>query len=245
LNAVLRQPEQRELPVRYYEDRRNLAKSLLARSAILTSDSKDPKNPKKPHPQFVAHQEAGHPSPIRINLRADTHPANDGVMPEEDVANAAHCMALLAQGSGFGYHVVAGVPNSGSAYAKKLAWVTMLHCIELEKLSQVGGKHAMGGVHDHLDVPARLEHAVLVNNLLGKGESEIDAIHTLRQMHFKVTHLVVFLDLERGGAQVLEEHNVTVHALFTISEVLDDYVQAGVMTPYRRQKVLQYLLDNS
>jgi orotate phosphoribosyltransferase len=244
LNAAL-QP--RPLPIGFYEARAKLAASLMGVKAVLTAESD--------HPFVVARgAERGFKlklhesnpdaplSPIFLNLRTPENP-KPGTLTPEIVARAATCMIYM-RGNAQTYQAVVGVPRAGDPFAEAFARLTHVPRLEMDKLEE-GGKRHIAGVKGRTDVADSVQQVLVIDDLLTKADSKIEAIDSLEKSGFKVTDVMVLVDREQGGGEELAKRGVTLHAVFTLTELLDTYVDSGDLTSYMKGKVLQYLLENS
>ena len=62
------------------------------------------------------------------------------------------------------------------------------------------------------------ETVVLIDDLIISGEGKIAAIETLHAAKLNVRDVVVLIDPEQGGAQVLAQQGYHLHSVFTVSE---------------------------
>jgi uridine monophosphate synthetase len=79
------------------------------------------------------------------------------------------------------------------------------------------------------------ESVILIDDLATTGESKLEAIEKLTQAGLIVKHLVVLIDRQSGAKQAMESAGYDLHALFTLSELLDYWEQ--------RQKVPTELIS--
>ncbi len=81
------------------------------------------------------------------------------------------------------------------------------------------------------------EIAVVLDDVITSGASKLDAIQMLETAGLKVRDIVVLIDREEGGRVPLESRGYHVHAVLTLSDVLDALVAAGRMTPEMRRSI--------
>ncbi len=81
------------------------------------------------------------------------------------------------------------------------------------------------------------ETAVVLDDVITSGASKLDAIQMLETAGLKVRDIVVLIDREEGGRVPLESRGYHVHAVLTLSDVLDALVAAGRMTPEMRRSI--------
>jgi uridine monophosphate synthetase len=81
------------------------------------------------------------------------------------------------------------------------------------------------------------ESVVVLDDLITTGGSKLDAMAPLTDAGLKVKDVVVLVDREQGGRQELAAHGLALHAVLTISELLDSLVRAGRISETVRSDV--------
>lgn len=81
------------------------------------------------------------------------------------------------------------------------------------------------------------EAVVVLDDLITTGGSKLDAMAPLTSAGLKVKDMVVLVDREQGGRQELAAHGLTLHAVLTISELLDSLVRASRISETVRSDV--------
>ena len=82
---------------------------------------------------------------------------------------------------------------------------------------------------------------VLVDDLITRAQSKLEAVQVLRAHGLIVKDVVVLVDREQGGRAGLLEHGCELHAAFTLNEMLDLYAREGRITLEQQREVLSYL----
>ncbi len=251
MNAVLK-PEP-VMPTGYYQTRDRLAPALRGVKAVLPAESHHPFVTERPKPNggiergFKLKLHETRPdaplSPIYLNLRTPDNPKS-GPLTQEIVGLAASCMVYIKLAHKLPCHAVVGVPRAGDPFAAAFAQFTGVKRIELDKFEQ-GEKRHIAGVKGLHSVSKEVQDVLLLDDLLTGADSKIEAVLNLRESGFTVTDAIVLVDREQGGVEALAKHDVIVHSVFTMSELLDGYVANGSMTPYMRTKVQQYLAETA
>ena len=67
------------------------------------------------------------------------------------------------------------------------------------------------------------ETAVVIDDLATTGGSKFEAIEKLTAAGLKVTDVVVLIDRESGAKEALEKEGIRMHALFTLTQLLDHW----------------------
>lgn len=71
------------------------------------------------------------------------------------------------------------------------------------------------------------ERAVVIDDLATTGGSKFEAIDKLKAAGLAVEDVVVLIDRQSGAAEALAEAGYRLHAIFTLSEMLDHWEQTG------------------
>lgn len=89
------------------------------------------------------------------------------------------------------------------------------------------------------------EHVVIIEDLITSGGSTIATAERLRAAGLIVEHAIVLIDREQGGAANLAAAGITVHAVFTLTELLDDLAAQGRIDAAQHDKVLEFIRRNT
>jgi uridine monophosphate synthetase len=90
----------------------------------------------------------------------------------------------------------------------------------------------------------RGQTALLIDDLITKGHSKIEAIAPLEAAGLKVKDVLVLVDREQGGVEELDAHGYTVHAVLTLSQILDVLAGSGHLAAARRDEIKSWLREN-
>jgi uridine monophosphate synthetase len=89
------------------------------------------------------------------------------------------------------------------------------------------------------------ERAVVLDDLITTGGSKLEAIQPLEAAGLIVKDVVVLIDREQGGREELEAAGYRLHAVLRLGEMLERLVEAGRISPERRQQVLATFRDDA
>jgi uridine monophosphate synthetase len=81
----------------------------------------------------------------------------------------------------------------------------------------------------------------LIDDVMASGRSKLWAIEELAKNEIQVTRILVVVDREQGGDEILTARGYPVHSLYTITEVLDYFVHTGKVEPAAAQDALDHL----
>jgi uridine monophosphate synthetase len=186
-------------------------------------------------------------SPIYLNLRTTNNPKPGPLTPElvEEIANLIYGMIHLTPDLHFRY--VVGLPRAGDPLADALmkclkSWGKVIQ-LRLVKEEDEGGRR-IAGLLDEGDwsVPGKV---LLIDDLITKADSKLEAISVLESEDLEVRDLFVLVDREQGGSEWLkEEEGVRVVSAFTLSQLLNHYVETGKIDRSKADEVKDYLAAN-
>lgn len=81
---------------------------------------------------------------------------------------------------------------------------------------------------------------LLFDDLTTKADSKLESAKVLRSNDLVVTTVFVLLDREQGGRKRLETEGLSLHAAFTISELLQLYRDMGILRESFYQEIEEY-----
>lgn len=85
------------------------------------------------------------------------------------------------------------------------------------------------------------ETALVVDDLITRGTSKIEAVEPLESAGLKVNDVLVLIDREQGGTEDLKRRGYKLHAVLLLSDILDSLQESGRITPDRYNEVNDYL----
>ncbi|BCX04441.1 MAG: orotate phosphoribosyltransferase [Candidatus Roseilinea sp.] len=85
------------------------------------------------------------------------------------------------------------------------------------------------------------ETVLLVDDLITRGTAKLEALQPLREAGLIVNDVLVVIDREQGGREELAQQGIRLHAVFTLSEMLDGLARSGRLEAHRRDEVLTWL----
>lgn len=156
-------------------------------------------------------------SPFYIDLRV--------VIGFPDVL--AEIGALMAEAvARSGADRIAGIPYAGLplAVAASLAGrVPLIYPRREEK--GYGTKRRIEGVYE------AGERVVVIDDIITDGASKFEAIGPIEEAGLTVRDLVVLIDREQGGRELLAARGYALHAVLTISQCFDEAERSGLADP--------------
>lgn len=88
------------------------------------------------------------------------------------------------------------------------------------------------------------ETVLLIDDLITKGHSKLEAIAPLTAAGLIVKDILVLIDREQGGAAALEQAGCKLHAVFTLPALLEALVGHEKIAPEKREEVLAWIQRN-
>lgn len=183
-------------------------------------------------------------SPIFLNLRTPQNP-KQGPLDEGDCEVIALALWDKIISSGLEFDAIAGIPNAADPFIEAMQNLKLIpedvRVIKLSKEQTEEGRRIvpMPGF-DYL--PG--EKVLLVDDLVTKAGSKIEAINAIEQEDCEVIGLVVLVDREQGGKEELEKSGHRLFSCLGMSDLLDYYVETDRIGSEKRDKILEYLRNN-
>jgi uridine monophosphate synthetase len=88
------------------------------------------------------------------------------------------------------------------------------------------------------------EQAVVIDDLATTGGSKFEAIQKLSEAGLRVQDVVVLIDRQSGAAETLQESGYRMHAVFTLTQLLDYWEAAGKIPAEKITEVRRFLEEN-
>jgi uridine monophosphate synthetase len=85
------------------------------------------------------------------------------------------------------------------------------------------------------------ERVLLVDDLITRGDSKLEAIEALEAVDLVVADVLVLIDREQGGAKDLAKRGYHLHAALKLTDLLAALQDSGRVTPEKHADVLTYL----
>jgi len=165
-------------------------------------------------------------SPYYIDLRIlRSHPTTAKI-------TAVHLFEEMFDG--FAYDVFADVPTAITPVVSSLSDRLGTPMITPRTAKGHGGGGNIDGIWSKGDI------ALLFDDLVTEAHSKLEAAQVLRAGGVEVQNVFVLLDREQNGKAQLKAEGLTLHAAFTISELLQLYLDTGTISPDFYEEICTY-----
>ncbi len=170
---------------------------------------------------------SGLKSPIYIDLR---------LLVGDPRLMAAVARAIAGLLSGLRFDRIAAIPYGGLPIGQAVSLQTGKPLLYPRKeAKEYGTRNAIEGSF------SQGETVVVLDDLVTTGGSKLEAAEPLLSAGLVLKDVVVLVDREQGGARELAEKGYTLHAVLTLSEILDILAAGGRITPALRDDVRRAL----
>lgn len=180
-------------------------------------------------------------SPIYLNLRDDKNP-KEGKLNHDCYRRSALAMMRLAANHSLRYDLIVGLPNAGTPFAEAFARLLIGepkdHLFDLKK-EERDGKRCI--VTNEIGNKLQGKRCLLIDDLISGADTKIEAKRALEGLGAKASDILVLVDRCQGGVETMAHESVRTHAVFTLPELINFYVENGSIPPEKELEVLNYL----
>ncbi|MBK1897933.1 orotidine-5'-phosphate decarboxylase [Chryseobacterium paridis] len=137
------------------------------------------------------------------------------------------------------FDLICGVPYAALPMATAMSLESYIPLIiKRKEAKDYGTKKMIEGIYQ------KGQNCLLVEDVITSGKSLLETIAEVEQEDLKVADIVVVLDREQGGKQLLENKGFRVHTLFNISEVCSILQENGELSDEEVKRIQDFLLGN-
>ncbi|MBN1953698.1 MAG: orotate phosphoribosyltransferase [Anaerolineae bacterium] len=145
--------------------------------------------------------------------------------------------ALAEAAQGLSFDRIAAIPYAGLPIGVAMAMALDCPLIYPRREAKAHGtRQAIEGAFE------AGETALLVDDLITRGDSKLEAIAPLEEAGLVVRDVLVLLDREQGGADDLARHGYRLHAVLCLTELLKQLVSSERITTAQYDAVMNYLV---
>lgn len=170
-------------------------------------------------------------SPFYIDLRkAQSHPAAFHAITD------AYAEMIADSGSSV---LLAGVPEAATPLAAAVGYKLERVLVQPRKVvKDHGTKSSVEGDFQSGD------KVILLDDLITKGDSKIEAIKQVEDAGLVVDKLIVLVDREQGGIAMIHDAGYKVEAAFTISELMSTLLGLGKIDQAQYDEIISFVKNN-
>ncbi|MET3035416.1 orotidine-5'-phosphate decarboxylase [Chryseobacterium sp. NRRL B-14859] len=137
------------------------------------------------------------------------------------------------------FDLICGVPYAALPMATAMSLESYIPLIiKRKEAKSYGTKKLIEGIYQ------KDQNCLLVEDVITSGKSLVETIAEVEQEDLKVSDIVVVLDREQGGKQLLESKGYRVHTLFNISEVCEILQENGELSDEEVARIQDFLKGN-
>ncbi len=107
-----------------------------------------------------------------------------------------------------------------------------------KKPAHYPGGRSGGSAYMGLADPAR--EVTLIDDVMASGDTKLWSIDELAKDGLRVARILVVVDREQGGAEILSERGYPIEALFRVSELIDYYAADGRIDPETARRAREH-----
>lgn len=138
------------------------------------------------------------------------------------------------------FDLICGVPYAAMPMATAMSLQSYIPLILKRKEAKAyGTKKLIEGIFE------KGQNCLLVEDVITSGKSLIETISEVENEGLNVSDIVVVLDRQQGGKELLENKGYRVHTLFSISEVCEILSDEGLLSEGEVQRITDFLAGNT
>ena len=170
-------------------------------------------------------------SPIYIDLR---------VLRRTPKAKAAAIKVYEELVKPLKFDLIADIPTAATPLASSLSDKLKIGMITPRADKKT---HGSGAKVDGMLKTDKGKMAVLIDDLVTRADSKLEAAKTLRDAGVKVKDVVVLIDREQGGATQMAKNKLKLHSAFTMQQMLDFFLKVKRLSKKEYDDIQQRMND--
>lgn len=135
--------------------------------------------------------------------------------------------------------LLAGVPEAATPLAAALGYKLDRPLVQPRKVvKEHGTKSSVEGSFNQGD------SVILIDDLITKGDSKIEAIEQVEEAGLKVSRLIVLVDRQQGGIKYVQDKGYDIEAAFTISELMGELLGLKKISKAEYSKIIDFVKNH-
>lgn len=183
-------------------------------------------------------------SPIFLNLRGSSNP-KPGPLTRHDFSLAAQLMHDVIRHNQLHFDYIAPLPHAGDPFGRALCeevhWKTR-RLLQLIKTDYPDGTRRITGIDPTSDNAGLSDRVLIVDDLIAQADTKLEGIKIIQSNSLVASAIIVLVDRQQGGIDKIKTATgVDAYAVYTMTELLDYYVQSGNISAQIRRSVRDYI----
>lgn len=134
---------------------------------------------------------------------------------------------------------LAGVPEAATPIAAAIGYKLHRALLQPRKVvKEHGTKNSVEGFFKQGD------HVVLIDDLITKGDSKLEAIAQIEAAGLMIEKFVVLVDREQGGIDMIRKKGYNIEAAFSITEIIDSLFEQKKIDQSQYDTVIEFIRNN-
>ena len=170
-------------------------------------------------------------SPYCLNLRTPDNP-KPGPLNQRTVDLIGSEIWLMIKALNLQFNQIAGIPNAGDPLADGVMKVAARGSEPIPlriffHKEELGGRRKIASIARGVVTIGNV--VLLIDDLITQADSKLEPTWVLEEHGMYVHDVVVLVDREQGGKDRLAQYGITLHAVFTVTELLQFYLESKLM----------------
>ena len=144
--------------------------------------------------------------------------------------------ALAERLKDFRFDLITGIPYAALPIGVAVSLHTDIPLVYARREAHASGTRKK--VEGKFEIGQRV---LVIDDVITTGASKLEAWEPLQDVGLEVRDVLVVIDREQGGAEVLAQHGLRLHSLMTISELLDRLRTAGKVGGEEIERALEFV----
>ncbi|MDR2205554.1 MAG: orotidine-5'-phosphate decarboxylase [Flavobacteriaceae bacterium] len=138
------------------------------------------------------------------------------------------------------FDLICGVPYAALPMATAMSLESYIPLIiKRKEAKEYGTKKLIEGIYK------KGQNCILVEDVITSGKSLLETIPEIENEEIFVSDIVVVLDREQGGKEILERKGYRVHTLFKISEIVKILRETNEITESEAARIKDFIAGNA
>lgn len=135
--------------------------------------------------------------------------------------------------------LLAGIPEAATPFAAVVGYKLERILIQPRKVvKEHGTKSSVEGDFNEGD------RVILLDDLITKGDSKLEAIKQVEAAGLIVDKLVILIDREQGGCELIRDAGYTIESVFTVSELMGQLLDLGKIDQKQFDEAIAFVRNN-